>query len=284
VIREAGATGGPAESPALIGNQLAGKKVLFEVYTFNGTTTTTSCTGTVAATGSGTGTATCPVTLSVSDDPYRVHMSLLDNGYYTALGDDQMIVVQTVGTGFVTGGGWLTEPNLNSKSNFGFTVKRLKSGNLQGNSNYIYRKTVGANEVSTGSGYLPAGPYNWQIKSNSWAGGGLTSACTTAAPIKCTATFSGKANIKAINRVTGVEYSLGGNYQYQVDVDDYSEPGSSPGAGPDRYAIRVWDPTTGTYYQLGSPRVWTPAELWNNTGGAAGTRPAINGGNIQVHT
>ena len=43
-------------------------------------------------------------------------------------------------------------------------------------------------------------------------------------------------------------YSLGGNYKFQVDVTDNSEPGSSPGAGPDTYAIRVWDtraePTT----------------------------------------
>jgi hypothetical protein len=210
-------------------------------------------------------------------------MTLLDNGYYTALGDDQTIVVQTLGTGFITGGGWLNEPNLGSKSNFGFTVKRLKNGNLQGNSNYIYRKTVLANQIAYGTGFLPAGPYNWQIKSNSWAGGGLTSACTTTAPIKCTATFSGKANIKAINRVTGVEYSLGGNYQYQVDIDDYSEPGSSPGAGPDRYAIRVWDPTTGTYYQLGSPRAWNPAQLWNTADPGFGTRLNINGGNNQVH-
>jgi len=142
---------------------------------------------------------------------------------------------------------------------------------------------VGANQVAYGSGYLPAGPYNWQIKSNSWAGGGLTQACTTTTPVKCTATFSGKANIKAINRLTGVEYSLGGNYQYQVDVDDYSEPGSSPGAGPDKYAIRVWDPTTGTYYQLGSPRSWNPTVLWDPTDPGYGTRLPINGGNIQVH-
>jgi len=285
VIREAGVVGGPSESPALIGNQLAGRQIKFTVYTFNGGAVSGgTCTATITSTGTGTGSATCPVTLAVSDDPYRVHYELLDNGYYTALADDQTIVVQTVGAGFVTGGGWLNEPNLGSKSNFGFTVKRLKNGNLQGNSNYIYRKTVLANQIAYGTGYLPAGPYNWQIKSNSWAGGGLTSACTTTAPIKCTATFSGKANIKAINRVTGVEYSLGGNYQYQIDVDDFAEPGSSPGAGPDGYAIRVWDPTTGTYYRLGSPRSWNPTFLWDPTDSGYGTRLPINGGNIQVHT
>ena len=56
-----------------------------------------------------------------------------------------------------------------------------------------------------------------------------------------------------MNRMTGIAYSLGGNYNFQVDVTDYGEPGSSPGAGPDKYAIRVWDPTTGTYYPLGTP-------------------------------
>ena len=62
--------------------------------------------------------------------------------------------------------------------------------------------------------------------------------------------------------MTGIETSLGGNYQYRVDVADNSEPGSSPGAGPDTYKIIVWS-TSGTYYQLDAPVL-------------------INGGNIQV--
>ena len=83
---------------------------------------------------------------------------------------------------------------------------------------------------------------------------------------RCKATFTGKSNITAVNRATGVAFSLGGNYQFQVDVTDNSEPGSSPGAGPDSYAIRVWDTSTGTYYQLGTPTAQLP----------------IDGGNIQV--
>jgi hypothetical protein len=65
--------------------------------------------------------------------------------------------------------------------------------------------------------------------------------------------------------LTGVAYSLGGNMQFQVNVTDKGEPGSSSSTTPDTYAIRVWD-GTGTYYQLG-----TPAAQLN-----------INGGNIQV--
>jgi hypothetical protein len=286
VVREAGVTGsGIGESPALLGNQLAGRTVTFNLYTFTGTTPYKTCTATIVASATpGTGNAGCQVTsVAIDDNPYRLEIVLNPNLYYAAEEESQAVVVQLAGSGFVTGGGWLNEPNLLSRSNFGFTVKRLKNGNLQGNSIYIYRKVVAANEVPYGTGYLPAGKYNWQIKSNSWSGGGLTQACTTIAPIKCTATFAGKANIKAINRVTGVEYSLGGNYLYQADVDDYSEPGSSPGSGPDRYAIRVWDPTTGTYYQLGSPRTWNPTQLWNTLDTGFGVRLNIVGGNIQVH-
>ena len=81
----------------------------------------------------------------------------------------------------------------------------------------------------------------------------------------CTSTFTGKATITAVNRATGVAYSLGGNMQFQVDVTDKGEPGSSSSTTPDTYAIRVWD-STGTYCQLGTPA----AQL------------GINGGNIQV--
>jgi hypothetical protein len=98
--------------------------------------------------------------------------------------------------------------------------------------------------------------------------GALTQNCTTTTPKVCTASFSGKNNITAVNRTTGVAYSLGGNYNFQVDVTDASEPGSSPGAGPDKYTIRVWDNTTGTYYQF--PNV------------APATQTPIAGGNIQV--
>lgn len=61
-------------------------------------------------------------------------------------------------------------------------------------------------------------------------------------------------------------YSLGGNYQIQVDVTDNGEPGSSTSATPDTYALRVWDTSTGTYYQVGT----------------ASAQVGVAGGNIQV--
>jgi hypothetical protein len=112
-------------------------------------------------------------------------------------------------------------------------------------------------------GYLPAGQYNWIIKSNSMTG--LSQRCTTTLPKICDATFTGKSNVTAVNRTTGVAYSLGGNRQFQVDVTDLGEPGASSSTTPDTYAIRVWD-GSGTYYQLGTPTA----------------QRALQGGNIQV--
>jgi hypothetical protein len=222
--------------------------------------TCTSANLTVTSTGVANGG--CPVTLGV--DNYTVKVELLGNGYYVAQVEDVAVTVAYPGTGFTTGGGWLTEPTLKTRSNFGFTVKYLKNGSVQGNSLYIYRKTLAANQVANpAGGYLPAGDYNWIIKSN--AMDQLNQACTTTTPKICSATFTGKSNVTAVNRLTGVAYSLGGNRQFQVDVKDNGEPGASSSTTPDTYAIKVWD-NSGTYYQLGLPT----------------SQIALNGGNIQV--
>ena len=260
------------EVDANLGDKLGEQRLTFTVYASNDTSLSSpkfTCTVTIVPSATaGTGTAGCTTTPLAADN-YIVKMVMIDRvsgiGYYSGSADTGIVTVTLAGTGFTTGGGWIREPNLGSKSNFGFTVKYLKNGNVQGNSLYIYRKTVAANTVvNPAGGFLPAGEYNWIIKSNAMTG--LTQTCTTTTPKVCKATFTGKANITAVHRTSGVAYSLGGNYQFQVDVTDNSEPGSSPGAGPDTYAIRVWDTSTGTYYQLGT-----------STGQAL-----INGGNIQV--
>jgi hypothetical protein len=212
----------------------------------------TSCTAPVTGALNGKGSATCSV--SLKQDNYTVNIQLVVNDYYVAGVETVVITVTDPGTGFTTGGGWIMEPKLGMRSNFGFTVKYLKNGNIQGNSLYIYR-------VKADIGY-GLREYNWIIKSNAMLG--LTQSCSTLPKI-CKATFTGKNNIKAVDRVTGVAYSLGGNYQFQVDVTDKGEPGSSASVTPDTYAIRVWN-SLGTYYQLGTPTAQVP----------------INGGNIQV--
>jgi hypothetical protein len=250
-----------------IGDKLNTTKLRFTVYKYTDNTFSTpvgSC-DSPFLTYTGTGQASGGCTLNLTADNYVVKVELLVNSYYTAPVEDQAVTVVNPGTGFTTGGGWLNETNLGSRSNFGFTVKYLKNLNIQGNLLYIYRKTVPANTIANPSGgYLAAGQYNWIIKSNSM--GALTTSCTTTTPKVCTASFTGKNNITAVNRTTGIAYSLGGNYNFQVDVTDASEPGSTPGAGPDKYTIRVWDNTTGTYYQFPGWPTQTP----------------IDGGNIQV--
>jgi hypothetical protein len=85
--------------------------------------------------------------------------------------------------------------------------------------------------------------------------------------------FTGKANITAIDRLTGLAYSLGGNYQYQVDITDKGEPGSGV-TNPDTYAIRVFT-TTGNVIVVGT---YTPSNgSFVNT-----AQVNIMGGNIQV--
>jgi Bacterial Ig domain/Bacterial cadherin-like domain len=248
-----------------LGDKLNTASLRFDVYKSSNTTMTTAdymCTAPIVASGPGTGTATCSPSLTLPVDNYMVKITYLDGAagdYYNVPDEVVAVTVTYPGTGFTTGGGWLNETNLQSRSNFGFTVKYLKNGNIQGNSLDIYRLTL-----SAGNAYsLPAGTYNWIIKANSMTA--LTQSCNNATPKVCTATFTGKSNVTAVNRTTGIAYSLGGNRSFQVDVTDASEPGSSPGSGPDSYAIRVWD-SAGTYYQFGTQAAQIP----------------ITGGNIQV--
>jgi hypothetical protein len=252
-------------SDGYLGALLGSQYVTFTVLDSMGSTVKSSCTAkiNVPTTYSGVGTAACG-SAPLGADNYIVKVALVANDYYTADDDFSTVTVVISGTGFTTGGGWIQEPALGTRSNLGFTVKYLKNGNIQGNSLYIYRKTLAANQIANpAGGYLPAGDYNWIIKSNSMTG--LTQTCPSGTLIGCTARFTGKSTITAANRATGVLYSLGGNNQFQVDVTDKGEPGSSSAVSPDTYAIRMWD-VTGTLYQLGTP-----------TG-----QLALNGGNIQV--
>ncbi|MGI8734132.1 MAG: MBG domain-containing protein, partial [Pyrinomonadaceae bacterium] len=261
---------------AYLGDKLNTTQLNFTFFKYTDTLMATPIVGCTTANlayqspGATTGTAigSC-TTAALGADNYTVKVELLVNGFYVAECETVSVTVALGGTGFTTGGGWLTEPILGTRSNLGFTAKYLKNGNVQGNSLYIYRKTVTTNDVANpAGGYLPAGSYNWIIKSNAMLG--LTqTGCTNTTPKVCTnSTFTGKSNISAVNRVTGIAYSLGGNYQFQVDVTDNGEPGSSASPVPDRYAIRVWDPSTGNYYVLGGPA--TAAQI------------PLAGGNIQV--
>ncbi|MHB1416408.1 MAG: putative Ig domain-containing protein [Chloroflexota bacterium] len=251
-----------------LGDKLGTTQVKFSVFTYNDTAMSSpvnTCSARVSVVSAGLGTAGCSVDLG--EDNYTVKVELLVNDYYAAEVETPTVTVVLPGTGYTSGGGWLDEPSHGTRANFGFTVKYLKNGGIQGKSLYIYRVTTDLSQLPSPPAGAPVGErqYNWIVKSNVMSG--MAQQCPTSST--CTSTFTGKNNITAVDRKTGITYSLGGNYQFQVDVADNGEPGSGAPA-PDTYAIRVWT-DTGTYYSLGT---------YGGTTNISGV--GINGGNIQV--
>jgi len=252
-----------------------------------------TCTGNVTQTAAqitaGQGSATCSFT-GLRDGTYLVQMDLLDNGYYGADHPVVAIQVSDPGTGFVTGGGFIADPGQSPtatpgyRDNFGFEVKFLKNGNLQGNSLYIYRTVTNLGALGVVGAPNANRAYNFIIKSNAMTSlqqtGGASGQCTSTAP--CYASFSGKSNVTAVDQVTGTSYaidaSLIGNQQYfSVDVTDKTEPGSPSTPPQDSYAIRVWT-SAGDFYNAGTMGTWT-----SSTSFTPGTQIVLTGGNIQVH-
>jgi hypothetical protein len=259
------------EQDGWLGEHLAGQKILFEVFSFGDTSFSkplASCTAIVNNVAEGKGYGSCTLYLSAAD-PYQVRISLVGNNFYQADFESVVVLVNDPGTGMANGGGWLIDPNTDGRVSFGFTAKFLKNGRVQGNSLFIYRITTDLSTIVPGA---PEGErdYNWIIKSNAMQGLYIYD-CTVKTTSGCKATITGKNTVQAVDRETGVLYSIGGNYQFQVDVIDNQEPGSS-GTGPDQYAIRVWD-SSGTYYELGS--------CYDKNGKLLNTQD-IAGGNIQV--
>jgi len=255
-----------------LGDKLGITEVRFSIYKYTDTAMTNPvATRTVPVNAPGAGSGTAAATVLLPPDNYVIAVVLLGKAYYTAPIESVALTVVEPGTGFTTGGGWLAEPNLHTRSNFGFTVKYLKNGNLQGKSLYIYRVRTDLSLLKSPPAGAPAGEreYNWIVRSNAMTG--LAQQCGPTTPSICKATFSGKNNITAVDRLTSIPYDLGGNYQFKVDVTDNGEPGSRAAVQPDSYAIRVWD-SAGIYYVLGT---------YNGTTNTV--QVPLSGGNIQVH-
>jgi hypothetical protein len=259
---------------------------VFKVYDSAMTSQLFTCTVTINQTaaqqlaGSGTaGPTGCSPSLPAG--VYVIQIELETNGYYGANAVQNVsVTVGDPGTGKVTGGGWILDPNTNDKSNFGFVVQFDKKG-IKGNSVFIYRRTVDL--AAMGVTGAPSGlrAYNFIVKTPGNGGmDSLNDKCTSnTKPVEpCFATFFGKANIKVVDRLTGIQYSLGagitGNQvSFQIDVTDNGEPGASSSTNPDSYAIRILT-STGTYYQVGTSSTSLDAR---------GTQITLSGGNIQVH-
>jgi Spy/CpxP family protein refolding chaperone len=257
-----------------LGNTLAGRQIQFKVFKSTDLTMTSPVAipnngiVTLAATAT-PGTATGSMTAALPADNYTITVTLLDtvtypNPNYQA--DVETATLTISDPGATTGGGWLIDPNNNQyRSNFSFSVKNQKNDNGKGNNLFIYRT-----KADLGAYGAPAGlrDYNFVIKGNALSSLQLS---TTTNPK--TARFTGKSNITAVDRLTGLAYSLGGNYQYQVDVTDKGEPGSGV-VNPDTYAIRVFD-ANGNVIVVGTYSL--------NSGSFVNTAQVnIMGGNIQV--
>jgi hypothetical protein len=141
----------------------------------------------------------------------------------------------------VTGGGWVPDSfSANGKDNFGFTVQYNKNSAPKGNFLYMWRGTDG---------------YDYQLKSNSWANGGLSFNQTNGAY------FTAKATLSKIDPVTGFIITSDGSYKFAVNITDGDL--SSPKVS-DTFAITIFDSVGNIWKQIG------PSSL--------------GGGNVVVHS
>jgi hypothetical protein len=249
------------EADGSLGSKLGSTQLKFSVYKSTDLTMTTpfaNCASAVASATPGSGTGQCSVVLPT--DSYSVKIEMLDNPYYSAPVENTVLTVIPPGNGIAAGGGWLNEPNLGARSVFGFSVKYQKTGKPQGTSIYIYRA-----KKDIGKGLRE---YFWIVKSLSVDA--MTLGCTAATPKVCNSSFSGKAVVIAVDRLTGIPYLQGLTYQFQADVTDKAAPTRAVPVPPDTYATRVWN-AGGNYYVLGSYSGAT------NTG-----QVAIKGGDVYV--
>jgi hypothetical protein len=256
-----------------LGSTLAGKAIQFKVFKSTDLTMTSPVAipnnGIVTLSNTATpGTVAGSMAASLPADNYTVTVTLLDtatypNPYYQADVETASLTISDPGA--TTGGGWLINPGNPYRSNFSFSVKNKNNGSGQGNNLFIYRTQADLSVVGAPAGLRD---YNFVVKGNLLSSLQLS---TTTNPK--TAKFTGKSSITAVDRVTGIAYSLGGNYQYEVDVTDKGEPGSGV-ANPDTYGIRVTD-ASGTVIVIGTYTV---------SGGSVINTSQINimGGNIQV--
>ena len=112
------------------------------------------------------------------------------NGYYRA--DPAVtaaLVVYDPSAGFTTGGGWVADGG--EHGNFGFSVKYLKSGTIQGQALYVYRWGDVVTRVKSNA-------MRWLVISGS------------------TAVFRGKATVNDV-----------GNHTFEIRIVDNGQPGSA---------------------------------------------------------
>jgi hypothetical protein len=218
-------------------------KVTFELTPAGGGSTITVPNIPVSATGDALTTKQVPV------GDYSVKVTISSGNLYwtqNPYGEGILDVVLGSTDQRVTGGGWIADAaSFNGKDNFGFTVNYMKTGAPKGNLLYMFRGTDG---------------YNYQLKSNSWAKGGLSFSQDGK-----TAYFTAKATLSKIDRATGQVVSSDGSYTFVVNIKDgdLTNPKTA-----DTFAITIFDSSNNVWKQLGT----------------ASSQITIGGGNIVVHS
>jgi hypothetical protein len=173
--------------------------------------------------GDGIGTATGIYTSS-SEASYCVLAVLVAgssggvNQYYTAPEAQNSVITFYNNVGqFVTGGGWLTDPNTSGHGNFGFNARYNKNNQPQGQFVYVWRTTY--NGVAA----------DYIIKSNSLTALGFTQTTTSSNGYPMTSTLQGKCNVQ-INRASdGLQLASEGNDTFIVTATDSGLPSSNSG-------------------------------------------------------
>jgi len=138
---------------------------------------------------------------------------------------------------FVTGGGWVVDPDSNGHGNFGFNARYNKNNQPQGQMVYVFRGLYG------GVGGVPA---DFILKSNALTALGFScwnatttsfGTCpTTGATYPMKATLQGKANLQ-INRASdGVSLAGDGGDTFVAAVTDSGLPSSNSG---DTFALTI---------------------------------------------
>ena len=170
----------------------------------------------------GVGVATTTID-NLQENCYIIIASLdaPENGYYEAPTSDAIPLTVYEPTGaFATGGGWIVDPT-ESHGNFGFNVKYLRSGRVQGHSVYVYR----------------VGELNYIVRSNALRGLAIQDDH---------AFFEGKCVVQIYNTATGELIWSEGNYKFRIDAWN-----NSPSGGIDIYQIRVRDKIGVVFHEAG---------------------------------
>lgn len=222
----------------------------------------TATVGLVAAADLLTGVASCDWAADLGSQESEVYtIGTVVSGWYAAdrPADDAVVTItRPVGTGFITGGGYLVLDSSagllagdeGSKSNYGFTVKFNKQKtNLQGKITIIVRHTD-----ADGSQHV------YQIKSNALSS--LTTQ-TDAATGVSTASVEAKANVQDVTDPMNA-VSIGGSATLRLTVTDAGEPGTG-----DAISVAVFQKDGGLLY----------SSRWD---GVRTVEQTIGGGNIQV--